>query len=84
MTLIGIEEHFLTAEIREAWNAIGLDAVDPSVAFHSGPIEALRGQDTHGFISAPKLRYVYPVPVKQSKKVAIVRMRARLRWDGQA
>ena len=39
MTLIGIEEHFLTAEIREAWNAIGLDAVDPSVAFHSGQIE---------------------------------------------
>jgi hypothetical protein len=37
MTLIGIEEHFLTAEIREAWNAIGLDAVDPSVAFHSDP-----------------------------------------------
>jgi predicted TIM-barrel fold metal-dependent hydrolase len=37
--LIGIEEHFLTAEIREAWNAIGLDAVDPSVAFHSGMIE---------------------------------------------
>ncbi|PKU25454.1 amidohydrolase family protein [Telmatospirillum siberiense] len=39
MTLIGIEEHFLTAEIRDAWKAIGLDAVDPSVAFHSGPIE---------------------------------------------
>ena len=39
MTLIGIEEHFLTAEIREAWNALGLDAVDPSVAFHSDPIE---------------------------------------------
>jgi predicted TIM-barrel fold metal-dependent hydrolase len=39
MTLIGIEEHFLTTEIREAWNALGLDAVDPSVAFHSGPIE---------------------------------------------
>jgi uncharacterized protein len=39
MKLIGIEEHFLTAEIREAWNAIGLDAVDPSVAFHSGAIE---------------------------------------------
>jgi predicted TIM-barrel fold metal-dependent hydrolase len=37
--LIGVEEHFLTAEIREAWNAIGLDAVDPSVAFHSGTIE---------------------------------------------
>lgn len=40
MTLIGIEEHFLTNEIREAWNALGLDAVDPSVAFHSGPIES--------------------------------------------
>lgn len=40
MKLIGIEEHFLTAEIREAWNAIGLAAVDPSVAFHSGMIEA--------------------------------------------
>jgi hypothetical protein len=36
--LIGIEEHFLTAEIRDAWSAIGLDAVDPSVAFHSGAI----------------------------------------------
>jgi len=38
--LIGIEEHFLTAEIRQAWEAIGLDAVDPSVAFHSGAIES--------------------------------------------
>jgi len=37
--LIGIEEHFLTAEIHRAWNAIGLDAVDPSMAFHSGTIE---------------------------------------------
>jgi predicted TIM-barrel fold metal-dependent hydrolase len=40
MKLIGIEEHFLTAEVRDAWNAIALDAVDPSVAFHSGPIES--------------------------------------------
>ena len=39
MNLIGIEEHYLTAEIREAWNAIGLDAADPSVALHSGVIE---------------------------------------------
>jgi hypothetical protein len=39
MILIGIEEHFPTAEIREAWNALGLDAVDPSVTFHLGPIE---------------------------------------------
>jgi len=38
MTLIGIEEHFLTPEIRDAWNAAGLDAVDPSVAFDSGQI----------------------------------------------
>jgi predicted TIM-barrel fold metal-dependent hydrolase len=40
MKLIGIEEHFLTAAIRDAWSAIGLDAVDPSVAFHSATIEA--------------------------------------------
>ncbi len=39
MKLIGIEEHFLTAEIHQAWEAIGLDSVDPSVAFHSGAIE---------------------------------------------
>lgn len=39
MKLIGIEEHFLTSEIRDAWSAIGLDATDPSVAFHSGTIE---------------------------------------------
>jgi predicted TIM-barrel fold metal-dependent hydrolase len=31
--------HFLTAEVREAWNAIRLEAPDPSVAFHSGAIE---------------------------------------------
>ena len=39
MKLIGIEEHVLTPEIRQAWEAAGLDAVDPSVAFHSGAIE---------------------------------------------
>ena len=39
MKLIGIEEHFLTDEIHRAWNTIGLAAVDPSVAFHSGRIE---------------------------------------------
>ncbi|MDN7439392.1 amidohydrolase family protein [Burkholderia cepacia] len=39
MKLIGIEEHFLTAEIRQAWDAIGLEATDPSMAFHSGAIE---------------------------------------------
>lgn len=40
MKLVGIEEHFLTAEIRQAWQTIGLDAVDPSIAFHSGAIES--------------------------------------------
>jgi predicted TIM-barrel fold metal-dependent hydrolase len=39
MTLIGIEEHFLTAEVRDAWRRIGLEAADPSVAIHSGEIE---------------------------------------------
>lgn len=39
MKLIGIEEHVLTSEISNAWNAIGLDATDPSVAFHSSVIE---------------------------------------------
>jgi uncharacterized protein len=39
MRLIGIEEHFLTGEVREAWNAIGLEASDLSVAFQSGTIE---------------------------------------------
>jgi predicted TIM-barrel fold metal-dependent hydrolase len=37
--LIGIEEHFLTHEIHRAWDAIGLEAVDPSMAFHSGTFE---------------------------------------------
>lgn len=39
MKLIGIEEHFLTGEIRDAWHAIGLEAIDPSVAYHAGAIE---------------------------------------------
>jgi uncharacterized protein len=40
MKLIGIEEHFLTAEVRGAWDAIGLAATDPSVAYHAGAIES--------------------------------------------
>jgi predicted TIM-barrel fold metal-dependent hydrolase len=40
MKLIGIEEHFLTADVREAWDAINLGLTDPSVAFHSGAIES--------------------------------------------
>ncbi|XFC38315.1 amidohydrolase family protein [Stenotrophomonas indicatrix] len=39
MKLIGIEEHFLTAEILKAWSDAGLEATDPSVAFHSGVME---------------------------------------------
>lgn len=38
MKLIGIEEHFLTADIADAWTAIGLDAIDPSVRFHSDAV----------------------------------------------
>jgi predicted TIM-barrel fold metal-dependent hydrolase len=36
MTLIGIEEHFLTPEVEHAWHTIGLEATDPSVGFHQG------------------------------------------------
>ena len=39
MKLIGIEEHFLTPEVRAAWRAAGLDALDPSVGHQSGVIE---------------------------------------------
>lgn len=39
MKLIGIEEHFLTPEVRAAWHAAGLDALDPSVGHQSGVIE---------------------------------------------
>ncbi len=41
MQLIGIEEHYLTTKVRDAWDAIGLAATDPSVAFHSGEVERL-------------------------------------------
>ena len=39
MKLIAIEEHYLTADVRAAWDAIGLAATDPSVAVHSEDIE---------------------------------------------
>ncbi|QHC37338.1 amidohydrolase family protein [Komagataeibacter xylinus] len=39
MKLIGIEEHYLTADVRKAWEAIGLAATDPSAAAHSGEVE---------------------------------------------
>ena len=39
MKLIGIEEHYLTADVRDAWKAAGLAATDPSVAVHSGEVE---------------------------------------------
>jgi len=38
MKLIGIEEHYLTTEVRDAWEAIGLAATDPSVVVHSGEV----------------------------------------------
>lgn len=37
--LIGIEEHFLTPEVRAAWDALSLEAADPSIAVHSGEVE---------------------------------------------
>lgn len=39
MKRVGIEEHFVTTEVLHAWRAAGLEATDPSVAFHAGPIE---------------------------------------------
>lgn len=39
MRLIGIEEHFLTDEVRAAWDATGLAAADPSAALHAGTLE---------------------------------------------
>jgi predicted TIM-barrel fold metal-dependent hydrolase len=38
LQLIGIEEHFLTPSVRDAWSDSDLAATDPSVAFHSGAI----------------------------------------------
>lgn len=37
--LIGVEEHYLTTDVRDAWNAIGLGATDPSIAVHSRQVE---------------------------------------------
>ncbi len=39
MKLIGIEEHFLTSEVLDVWNAMDLGASDPSATLHSGEIE---------------------------------------------
>ncbi|EZP72748.1 Amidohydrolase 2 [Sphingomonas paucimobilis] len=39
MKLIGIEEHYLTTDVRDAWEAIGLASTDPSVSIHSGHVE---------------------------------------------
>lgn len=36
MKLIGIEEHCLTPAVRDAWHAIELAALDPSVGYHAG------------------------------------------------
>jgi predicted TIM-barrel fold metal-dependent hydrolase len=38
MKLIGIEEHYLTPDVRDAWRARGLDASDPMVAHDLGPM----------------------------------------------
>jgi hypothetical protein len=44
-----------------------------------GPV--LRGQDTHCFISAPKLRYLYPVPLKSAPVARLAAIGAHLRSD---
>jgi len=41
MQLIGVEEHYLTTEVRDVWEAMGLGARDPSVQVHSGNVERL-------------------------------------------
>ncbi|QYE34566.1 amidohydrolase family protein [Polymorphobacter sp. PAMC 29334] len=38
MKLIGIEEHFLTSAVANAWNAIGLEMSDPSVGYNQGVV----------------------------------------------
>ena len=39
MKLVDIEEHYLAAHVRDAWDARGLAATDPSVAVHPGEVE---------------------------------------------
>ncbi len=52
MKLIGIEENFLTDEIHRAWNAIGLEPINPSMAFHSGTLDVrlLKGAQSAALI----------------------------------
>jgi predicted TIM-barrel fold metal-dependent hydrolase len=38
MKLIGIEEHYLTQDVGNAWRALGLDASNPMVAHDLGPM----------------------------------------------
>lgn len=38
MKLIGIEEHFLTSDVGDAWRALGLDASEPMIAHDLGPM----------------------------------------------
>jgi predicted TIM-barrel fold metal-dependent hydrolase len=37
--LIGIEEHFITPAVRDAWDVTGLGARDPGAALHGGDVE---------------------------------------------
>lgn len=39
MKLIGIEEHYLTPAVRDAWEAVGLAKTDPNAAVHSSEVE---------------------------------------------
>ena len=52
MRLIGIEEHFITPAVRDAWDAIGLGARDPGAAFQGGDVgrrnPAILPRPSHG------------------------------------
>lgn len=38
MKLIGVEEHFITLAVQDAWDAMALGACDPSAALHGGDV----------------------------------------------
>ncbi len=39
MKIVGIEEHFITNEVRKAWQSVALELSDLSIALHSGVTE---------------------------------------------
>ncbi len=39
MKIVGIEEHFITIDVRKAWQSVALGSSDLSIAPHSGVTE---------------------------------------------